>query len=192
MMKPALSLTPDHRKELNEYFEDTIASLGKYFAIEESAAGDDMQHAQTVADILKDTVHSSDTDCSYYPCVLTGPNPLDDAFFAALGVTRADRASVSGWDNPKLEVVAAGTGDNDRPALALITRLNDDDLEEISEYLGDEEQEAVNAAIAKLETIGPIVGVQLCTDDGASKVVLTLARRPSGTHVGVLTIRIET
>jgi hypothetical protein len=190
--RPALSINPDHRKELAEYFDETLASLAKYVALEESADADDMQLALAVAETLKGLVHSSDTDCEYYPCVLTGHNPLDDSFFAALGITRAQRASVSGWDNPKLEVVAAGNGDAERPAIALITRLNEGELEEISEYVDEEEQKTLNAALAKLEKIGPVVGVQLCTDDGASKVVLTLARRPSGAHVGVLTIRIET
>jgi hypothetical protein len=191
--RPALHLAPAHRRNLTEHFDDTMASLASYFTLEDgSAAADDMKQASAVAAALEGVVHSSDTDCAYYPCVLTGAEPLDDSFFAALGIARDAKARVSGWENPKLEVVAAGKGKGKRPALALITRLNEGELDELDDYLSEEEQTALTAALAQLETLGPIVGVQLCTDDGASKVVLTLARRESGAHVGVLTVRVET
>lgn len=191
--RPTILLDPAHKKDLAEYFEETMTSLGTYFAVSEAAGDDaDMTEARAVAESLEGVVNSSDTDCEYYPCVLRGAEPREDSFFAALGVQKGAVASVSGWENPKLEVVPAGEGEGQRPALALLTRLGEYELEAIDKYLEEGDQAAIGRAIAALEKVGPIVGIQLCTDDGFSKVVLTMARRPSGTHVGVLTIRVET
>jgi hypothetical protein len=190
MSQPTLSLLPDHRSDLSGSFVDTFASLAKYFTLADATNDDDMECARAVANVLTGVVHSSDTDCDYYPCTLSGADPTSDEFFAALAVARDARCKVSGWDNPKLEVVRAVAGKGEGSALALISRLNANELENASDYLEDEE--AMDAAIAKLAALGPIVGVQLCTDDGASKVVLTLARRPNGTHVGLFTVRVET
>lgn len=192
MALPTLSLLPAHRADFSESFPETHESLVAYFDLADAKNDADFEDARAVAAALDGVLHSSDVDCEYYPCVLTGPDPTSDAFFTALGVARDARASVSGWDNPKLEVVSAGDGDGRRPALALITRLGDLELAQISDYVGEEDQEAIGRAIERLTAIGPVVGVQLCTDDGVSKVVLTLARRPGGAHVGVATVRIET
>lgn len=192
MTLPTLSLLPNHRSELSESFEDSVASLAKYFTLTDANNDDDMESARAVASALDGSMHSSDVDCEYYPCTLSGPNPTSDEFFAALGVARDARTTVSGWDNPKLDVRSAVAGEGLGSALALITRLGEAEIGNVEDYLGPEGTVAIKAGIARLETFGPIVGVQLCTDDGASKVVLTLARRPSGIHIGVLTVRVET
>lgn len=192
MSLPKLSLLPDHRSELSESFEDTFASLEKYFTLTDAPNDDDTEAARSVASLLAEVQHSSDVDCEYYPCTLSGADPTSDEFFAALGVARDQRCEVSGWDNPKLEVTRAVAGEDVGSALALITRLNTHELTDLSSYVTEEDKTAIDAAIARLAALGPIVGVQLCTDDGASKVQLTLARRPNGSHVGVLTIAIET
>lgn len=192
MSRPTLSFLPDHRAEMADIYEDTFASLGNYFTLADAPNDDDTEAARTVAGALEGEVHSSDVDCDFYPCTLSGMDPTSDEFFAALGVARDARCKVSGWDNPKLEVRRAEPGEGEGSALALITRLNASELEDVAEYLGPDGKEPIDAAIARLEALGPIVGIQLCTDDGASKVVLTLARRPNGVHVGVLAIRIET
>lgn len=192
MSLPTLSFLPEHRAELVDIYEDTFASLEKYFTLADAPDNDDTEAARTVAGALAGEVHSSDVDSDFYPCVLSGMDPTSDEFFAALGVARDARCKVSGWDNPKLEVLRAQPGEGEGSALALITRLNASELEDVPNYLGPSGKEPVDAAIARLEALGPIVGIQLCTDDGASKVVLTLARRPNGVHVGVLAVRIET
>lgn len=192
MTRPTLSLLPEHRAELDDIYEDTFASFGKYFTLADAPDDDDTEAARTVASTLAGEVHSSDVDSDFYPCTLSGMDPSSDAFFAALGVARDARCKVSGWDNPKLEVVRAQAGEGEGSALALITRLNASELADVPNYLGPDGKEPIDAAIARLAALGPIVGIQLCTDDGVSKVVLTLARRPSGVHVGVMAIRIET
>ncbi|WAS90047.1 hypothetical protein [Nannocystis punicea] len=192
MSRPRLSLHPDHRTQLSAFFPDTFASLADYAELVDAADDGDLAAACAVAGELAGVVHSSDVDCDYYPCALLGPDPTGDEFFAALGVARDARAKVSGWDNPRLEVVRAGAGEGDRPALALITRLNEGELLRIGDYIVEDDQQALARALDRLAALGPVVGVQLCTDDGASKVVLTLARRAPGVHVGVLTVRVET
>ena len=192
--KPTLYLLPEHHQMMTEGdVEPTFTSLAKYISLVAGAPaeGDDMAQAEDIAESIADVVHSSDIDSSYYPCVLLGAEPLDDSFFAALGIARGTEVKVGGHENPKLEVVAAGKGKGQRTALQLITRLDDFYFEKLSEYVVEEDQVSLNAAIAKMEAHGPIVGVQLCTDDGVSKIVLTLARRASGAHVGVLAVLVE-
>lgn len=169
-----------------------MASLPRYLELHDAQEGDDLGAARAVAATLSGVVHSTDTDCDYLPCVLEADDPAADGFFAAVGVARDARASVSGWDNPKLEVVRAGEGEDRRPTLALLTRLNDHELQQIDEYVGEGDLAALRHASRELEAIGPVVGIQLCTDDGASKLCLTVARRAPGVHVGVMTVRIET
>lgn len=188
MTRPRLLLVPQHRAELLQHFEEMSGSLPRYFELHDAKDGADLEAARAVAAKLDGVVHSSDTDCEYYPCVLEADDPTGDAFFAALDVARDARASVSGWDNPKLEVVPS----TERSTLALLTRLNPGELEELDEYIEAGDQAALKAAIGVLESYGPVVGIQLCTDDGASKLCLTVARHAPGVHVGVLTVRIET
>ena len=192
MPLPQLALHADQRAELVEAFASTFASVQKYFDVVDAKNDDAMEVARSIETSLAGVLHSSDTDCEYYPCILSGPEPTSDAFFASLGVTRDARCTMSGWDNPKLEVIRAGTGVGERSAFGLLTRLGDYEVEHWDEYVTNEEKVLLDAAIAKLEQAGPIVGIQLCTDDSVAKLVLTLARRPDGRHVGVLTVRIET
>lgn len=192
MTRPVLSLSPDHRAELEEFFEDTMASLGQYITLTDAGDDEAFARARAIAAALQGVVHSSDTDCDYYPCVLRAMDPTSDGFFDALGIARDARASVSGWDNPKLEAVRAGTGPGERAPVALLTRLGDYELGRIGDYVEDGDLAAMQRALGLLEAQGRIVGVQLCTDDGASKVVLTLAGRDDGVYVGVSTIRVET
>lgn len=191
MPLPTLAFLPDHRKELQDALPEAFASIGKYFDLRDAPNDAHTENARAVAAALEGVVHSSDTDCDYYPCVLSGADPDSDAFFAALGVARDARFSVGGYDNPKLEVVRAGSGEGERSALALISRLGEYELGQISEYLVESDQQAIGAAITKLESLGPIVGVQLCADDHATKLVLTLAKSGDA-YVGVAVVRIET
>jgi hypothetical protein len=188
MPLPRLLIVPEHRADLSENFEELMGSLPRYFELHDAKADADLEAARKVAAALAGVVHSSDTDCDYWPCVLEADDPASDAFFAAVGVARDARASVSGWDNPKLEVVRS----TERPTIALLTRLNDDELQAIDDYVGEEDQAALRRASDELAAIGPVVGIQLCTDDGASKLCITVARRAPGVHVGVMTVRIET
>ena len=191
MSLPTLAFLRGHRKELTDGLPEAFASIGKYFDLRDASTDAHTKSARAVAAELEGVVHSSDTDCDYYPCVLSGADPDSDAFFAALGLTRDARISVGGYDNPKLEVVRAGTGAGERSALALLSRLGEYELGRMSEYLDESDQEAIGAAIAKLESLGPIVGVQLCADDHATKLVLTLAKSGNA-YVGVAVVRIET
>ena len=192
MTLPILSLQPDQLTQLTDAFDETFASLAKYFTLREATSDAEMESARTVANALSGTVHSSDTDCEYYPCTLTGPEPSSDAFFTALGVARDARASVSGWNNPKLEVTPAGKGEGERPAIALVTRLGSGELEELRRIrhrggAGGHRQRHCEAS-----GDWAAGGHSACTDDGFSKAVLVLARAKSGVHVGILTVRIET
>jgi len=192
MTHPRLYIVPEHRADLLRSFEEMMPSLSQYFELRDATDGEALAAARGIAALLADVVHSSDTDCEYYPCVLEADDPASDAFFAAVGIARDARFSVSGWDNPKLEVVRAGDGEDRRPTFALLTRLNEYELERIHEYVEEPDLSALRGAAAGLAAIGPVVGIQLCTDDGASKVVLTLAERTQGVYVGVMTVRIET
>lgn len=191
MSLPMLAFLRGHRKELTDALPEAFASIGKYFELRDASNDAQTENARAVAAELEGVVHSSDTDSDYYPCVLSGADPDSDAFFAALGLTRESRISVGGYDNPKLEVVRAGTGAGERSPLALLSRLGEYELGRISEYLDGSDQEAIGAAITKLESLGPIVGVQLCADDHATKLVLTLAKSGNA-YVGVAVVRIET
>lgn len=193
MTRPVLSLLPAAREELSSSFEDTFASLADYFTLADADEGDaDVAAATAVADELGEVICSSDVDCNYYACTLTGPELASDAFFAAVGVARDARQSVGGYDNPKLEVVAAGEGDDERPAIRLITWLSASSLEDIHDYIEEDDVATFERALAMLARTGKVHGVQLCTDDRASKVQLTLSRRPSGVYAGVLTVSVET
>lgn len=191
MPRPILAFLPDHQKQLIDSLPEAFESFGTYLDLRDAANDAHMEKARAVAEILDGVVHSSDTDCEYFPCVLAGAAPDSDAFFEATGIARDARTSVGGYDNPKLEVVLAGTGGSKRSALALITRLSESNLEEISEYLEESAQKAIRAAITKLAAIGPLVGVQLCADDHATKLVLTLAK-DGDAYIGVATLRVET
>lgn len=188
---PTLAFLADHHRELKDALPEAFESIAKYFELVDSPNDAHTESARAVASTLSGVVHSSDTDSDYYPCVLSGADPSSDAFFAALGVARDARFSVGGYDNPKLEVVRAGSGEDERSALALLTRLGPYELSAISDYVEEADQKALATAIAKLESIGPIVGVQLCADDHATKLVLTLARSGDA-YVGVAVIRVET
>jgi hypothetical protein len=98
---------------------------------------------------------------------------------------------VGGYDNPRLDVVRAGSGQGERSSPALISRLGESTLRQISDDLVESDQQAIGAAIARRESLGPIVGVQLCADDHATRLVLTLARSGDA-YVGVAVVRIET
>lgn len=191
MSRPTLAFIPDHRKQIIDALPEAFESLGAYLELHDAANDAHMEKARAVAATLEGVVHSSDTDCEYFPCVLAGADPGSDAFFEAVGIARDARTSVGGYDNPKLEVVVAGTDRSKRSALALLTRLSESSLDEISEYLEESDQRAIRAAITKLAAIGPIVGVQLCADDHATKLVLTVAK-DGDAYVGVATIRVET
>jgi hypothetical protein len=193
MTHPVLTRSPAAREELVSSFEDTFASLANYFTLAEAADGDpDFTAATEIAEGLAEVVCSSDVDCNYYACTLAGPDLGSDEFFAAVGVGRDERQSVSGWDNPKLEVVPAGDGDGERPAILLITWLNGVGLDRLEEYVQGEDLAALERAVATLAGTGRVHGVQLCTDDRASKVQLTLSKRPGGVYAGVLTVSVET
>jgi hypothetical protein len=185
-------MLPAQRVELQEYVAEPFESLPRYVDLVDADDDDDFRSAQSIAALLGGVVHSSDIDRDYYPCTLAVDDPTSDAFFAALDVARDARASVSGWDNPKLEVVRAGDGPDERSAIALLSRLGDFELTKLDEYITETDLAAMRRALEALGAVGPIVGVQLCTDDGASKVVLTLAKRRPGMHVGVMTVLVET
>jgi hypothetical protein len=70
--------------------------------------------------------------------------------------------------------------------------VNDDTWEKLDEYVEQADQAAYAKAVTALEAIGPVVGVCLCADDHATKLVFTLAQAASGAWSGVLAVRIET
>jgi hypothetical protein len=185
--KPILYVRPEARTDLAKYYAGAWAALELRFTLAPwSDAGKDGKRADDIAAFLEGVVHSSDTDCEYYPVVLDGVDPASAAFFTALGIGAKERASVGGYDNPKLEV------SKKKKTLQLLTRLGDDEFEELDEYVEEAEQRALGKAAKALEAIAPPVGVQLCADDGASKVVMTLAAVGPSRNLGILAVRIET
>jgi hypothetical protein len=189
--RPVLALTPEHCAEVRKYYEQVAVAMGRYLELADAGEGADLEAARSVAAELDGVVHSSDTDCDYYPCVLHAPDPTSDAFFAALDIPRGAPTKVGGFDEIKLDVAQAGDGEGQRSAVALLTRLGEYEMGMLHEYVSDTDLAALEAAEGALAAIGPVVGVQLCTDE-VSKLVLTLAERSPGVYVGVATIRIET
>ncbi len=191
MTRPTLTLLPATREELSA-FGDAFASIEAYFTLAEADPEDpDFAAAVESAESMRGATRSSDIDCDYYPCTFAAPELDSEAFFTAVGVARATRTTVGGFDNPKLEVVVAGDGDgeHERPALVIISWLTGVTLDDIEEYISPLD---FADAIALLERSGKLHGVQLCTDDGVSKIQLTVSRRPSGVYAGVITLSIET
>lgn len=195
-----LHLHPDMRQEICETYGAAGAALAKYFA-QPSAADKkpkkEMALASKVARELDGLYHSSEVDCFYYACVLTGADLLDDAaFYGAMGIGRDEKTTLGGHEQDKLETLAGPVrGERDDgtcyETVQLLTKLSDDELESIDDYVDKGEQENYSGAAAVLESIGTVVGGHLCADDGASKIVFTLAETEPGTWVGLLAVRIE-
>jgi len=143
--------------------------------------------AQRVAEALDGVVHSSDTDCAYMPVVLAGAKLEGSGLFDALGIGVEDRIDVAGYDNAKLSV---DVGKKPSQAIQAFTRLDDDEIEKVDDYLRKDDQRAL-AKAAKLLG-GAVVGVQLCADDHTSKIVLALGKVSPKLYAGVLAFRIET
>ena len=70
MTLPRLFVVPAHRSDLLQYFEEMMGSLPRYFELGDAKEGADLEAARAVAAKLEGVVHSSDTDCDYWPCVL--------------------------------------------------------------------------------------------------------------------------
>ena len=75
MTRPVLALLPDDRAALSSWFEDTFASLSNYFTLDDAPGDADFAAARAVAAALSEVEHSSDVDCAYYACTLSGPEP---------------------------------------------------------------------------------------------------------------------
>ena len=190
-----LAVPPNARSLIEEHYEGAAAALGAYFELApwppanwDDAKGD-AKHAEAIAKALEGVVHSSDTDFDYVPCVLHGVD-LKKGLFAALGIKKTDRFSVGGYDNAKLTVTAAS---KKHPPLRLMAHLvNDDTWAELDEYVEQGDQQAYAKAAKALESVGDVVGVCLCANDGATKLVFTMAKAASGAWSGVLAVRTET
>ncbi|HEY0138868.1 MAG TPA: hypothetical protein VGB85_32505 [Nannocystis sp.] len=191
MTLPILAVRAETRAELGS-FDAAFASLNKYFDVVEAAEDADIAAADAVIEALDGLEHSSDIDSAYFACTLTAPELGSDEFFAATGIGRDERQSVGGYDNPKLAVITAGDGEDERPPVLLITWLNNIELEDAAEYVGDEGVVAAEQAAAVLARSGKIQGVQICTDDRATKFQMVVAKQRSGVYAGVLTVSVET
>jgi hypothetical protein len=70
--------------------------------------------------------------------------------------------------------------------------MEDSQWSELDEYVEEADQKAYARAAKALEAIGKVVGFTLCADDGATKLVFTVAETASGAWSGVLAVRSET
>ena len=191
MTLPVLAVRANTLEELGN-FDAAFASLNKYFEVVEAAEDADLEAADAVAEALDGVERSSDIDCGYFACTLRAPELGSDEFFAATGVGRDERQSVGGYDNPKLQVLTAGEGEGEQPAVLLITWLDNIQLEDAAEYVGEEGVVAAEQAAAVLARTGKIQSVQICTDDRVTKFQMVVSKQPSGVYAGVLTVSIET
>ena len=195
---PTLYLEAGARAEIAEAYEGADEALKVYFSPGDKAPAAAMALAKKVQKTLEGVLHATDVDCPYYACVLTGAELLDDeAFFGAMGIAQDAEATVGGYEYPKLETLAgreAGAPDDETTydTLQLLTKLGDDELDSLDEYVEPDEQKAYKKAGKALEAIGTVVGGHLCAEDGASKLVFALARHEAETWVGLLTVRVET
>ncbi len=189
-----LHLTPNARKAISQNFPGVAKAVKERFVV--PAAGSavkELDQAAKVAEALRGVVHSSDADCEYFPCVMSGVDLEDDAaFYGALGVGQKELATVGGDEGRKLSTYyGPQEGEDNVPTVQLLTNLDDEEFEGLDEYLEPDEQKALNKAARLLEKIGTVIGGVLCADDNVGKLIFTVAKSRSGAWVGVCTCRIE-
>src|SRR5262249_34402549 len=141
-----LYVPPAALKEIREHFEGVATSLEKHFMLAPAKDFDptDVALADQAAAALADVVHSSDTDCPYYACVMAGADLEDDAeFFGALDISQKAKTKVGGYDNPVLVTIYGpqntleGTKkiyEENHPTIGLMTNLGEDEVEAIDDY----------------------------------------------------------
>ncbi len=189
-----LHLSPKARKAISKDFPGVAKALTERFSLPENASAvKEFEQATRVADALRGVVHSSDADCEYFPCVMSGVDLEDDkAFYGALRIGQKELATVGGDEQRKLSTFYGPTeGEENVPTVQLMTNLDDDEFEGLDEYLDPDEQKALEKAGKLLEKTGTVIGGVLCADDDVSKLIFTLAKSKSGAWVGVCTCRVE-
>ncbi len=189
-----LHLSPKARKAISKDFPGVATALSERFSLPENASAvKEFEQATQVAEALKGVVHSSEADCEYFPCVMTGVSLEDDAaFYGALGIGQKELATVGGDEQRKLSTYYGPTeGEENVPTVQLMTGLDDEEFEGLDEYLEPDEQKALGKAARLLEKTGTVIGGVLCADDEESKLIFTVAKSKSGAWVGVCTCRLE-
>jgi len=192
MSKLTLTIDDALRGSLQEQNAALVASIDKYLAPRPWTDDEDARLATEIADLLVNLVHSSDIDIGYFPCVLEGPEPGTPAFYEAIGIDPKARFKVGGFDNAKVEVLGEGEGKGKLPGFALISGLGKDNLDDWQEYVVEEEKLLLDEVSKKLASLGTMYSINLCADDGAHRILLTVAYRNKGPAVGFFTLRQET
>jgi hypothetical protein len=192
MSKLTLSIDDALRANLQDQNAALVASIDKYLAPRAWTDDEDSRLATEIADLLQGIVHTSDIDVGYFPCVLEGPEPGTPAFYEAIGIAPTARFRVGGFDNPKVGVLSEGEGEGKLPGFALISGLGKHLIDEWREYVVEEEKVVLDEVSKKLASLGTMYSINLCADDGAHRLLLTVAYRDKGPAVGFFTLRQET
>ncbi len=196
-----LFLSDEGRGIAARAFPAAAAALEKHFVVDTSPPEAERAFANEVAERLRTVTHSSESECPYFACVVSGVDLEDDrAFFGALGIGAREKARVGGREREMLStaygpVRRGGTYEEHTSTRELLTMISDEDLEdEPDEYLGKEELEVYERAGTLLETRDVVVGGVLCAADGATLLVFALARAAGSdaSWSGVMTFRVET
>ena len=189
-----LHLSPKARKAISKDFPGVAKALNERFSLPENASAvKEFEQATKVADALRGVVQSSEADCEYFPCVMSGVDLEDDAaFYGALGVGKKELATIGGDEQRKLSTFYGPTeGEENVPTVQLLMNLDDEEFDGLDAYLEPDEQKALETAARLLEKTGTVIGGVLCAEDNVSKLIFTVAKSRSGAWVGVCTCRIE-
>ena len=184
---------------IEQRYGEAAATLARHLTVSDDRGG--IESAVAVADqaarALDGVVHTTDTDCPYFPIVLFGANLLDDdQFFGACGIDPDDEVNVGGDDQPRLETFFGPqrkpVGEV-YPTVQLLTKLFDDyEWEHRDEYILEEERPRYDEAAKVLEDNGSVVGGILCGDDYITRMVFVVSQCKKDVWAGVLTVLIET
>lgn len=195
--KPMIYLHPEAWEHLKNYYDGAAAALEQYFvptSEESKPSSEAIALADSVAGALEGVCYSTDTDCSYFACVLSGVDMENDsAFYGGVGIEQDLEVQIGGFDSLKLETMYGRTGGEEfTPTFDLLTGLGEDALEEIDEYVDEESQESYREAAALLDEKETVVGGYLCADDEVSRIRFTFGKTSSDAWAGVITVGIET
>ncbi|MDI3292017.1 hypothetical protein [Polyangium sp. 15x6] len=73
-----------------------------------------------------------------------------------------------------------------------LSGLGKDYIKDWSNYIVEEEKVVLDEVTKKLNSLGTMYSINLCADDGAHRILLTVAYRKNGPAVGFFTLRQET
>ena len=121
----------------------------------------------------------------------------DEDFFSSLGIQQNELVpTCDGSDAPQLKTFHAFKKSSKKSnslttTVSILTRIDDDEEDEIDEYFSKNEQDAFAKAAKILEATGTVVGATLIPDP-VTKIVFLVGKVSKTSWGGVLTMRIDT